>query len=34
MSENRREMHYETLLDVNKLQVYFPIKRGLMKKTV
>ena len=34
MSENRREMQSETLLDVNKLQVYFPIKRGLMKKTV
>ena len=34
MSENRREMHSETLLDVNKLQGYFPIKRGLMKKTV
>ena len=34
MSENRREMKTETLLDVNRLQVYFPIKRGLMKKTV
>ena len=34
MSENRREMQSETLLNVKKLQVYFPIKRGLMKKTV